>query len=156
MRTGTHRDFQFCSKSHCFACKKHWEGLGPIEKNNSGAIHAVLHARNDRWGLGTIETYNSMILFLQNGMPSIRITSFYGFKPSCVVLGCKTANFGAVLHAHNNRWCLGPIEICYSGPIVAVLHAKTTDEGWDLQRLVNLMLIMMFCLHKVTGEVWDP
>ena len=38
----------------------------------------------------------------------------------------------AVLHAHNDRGCLGPIEICYSGPKVAVLVAKTTDKGWDL------------------------
>ena len=37
----------------------------------------------------------------------------------------------AVLHEQNDRWWLGPIEICYSGPKVAVLHAKTTDEGWD-------------------------
>ena len=37
----------------------------------------------------------------------------------------------AALQAQNGRWYLGPIEICYSGPKVAVLHAKTTDEGWD-------------------------
>ena len=37
----------------------------------------------------------------------------------------------AVFHAQNDRLCLGPIEICYSGTKVAVLHAKTTDEGWD-------------------------
>ena len=37
----------------------------------------------------------------------------------------------AVLHAQNDRVGLVPIEICYSGPKVAVLHAKTTDEGWD-------------------------
>ena len=29
-----------------------------MEKSNSGA-HAVLHAQNDRWGLGPIETTNS-------------------------------------------------------------------------------------------------
>ena len=37
----------------------------------------------------------------------------------------------AALQAQNGRWNQGPIEICYSGPKVAVLHAKTTDEGWD-------------------------
>ena len=37
----------------------------------------------------------------------------------------------AVLHAQNDRLCLGPIETCYSGPKGAVLHAKTTDQGWD-------------------------
>ena len=37
----------------------------------------------------------------------------------------------AVLHAQNDKSCLGPIGICYSGPKVAVLQVKTTDEGWD-------------------------
>ena len=37
----------------------------------------------------------------------------------------------AVLNAQNNRLCLGPIETCYSGPKVAVLNPKTTDEGED-------------------------
>ena len=37
----------------------------------------------------------------------------------------------AVLHAHNDRWCLGPLEIYYSVPKVAVLNAKPTDKGWD-------------------------
>ena len=32
----------------------------------------------------------------------------------------------AVLQAENHRWSLGPIETFYSGPEVAVLHAKTT------------------------------
>ena len=37
----------------------------------------------------------------------------------------------AALQAQNGRRYLGPIEIFYSGPKVAVLHAKTTDEDWD-------------------------
>ena len=37
----------------------------------------------------------------------------------------------AALQEQNGRWNLGPIEICYSGPKVAVFLAKTTDEGWD-------------------------
>ena len=36
-----------------------------------------------------------------------------------------------VLNAQNDRWGLGPIETFNSGPEVAVLHVKTTDEGWD-------------------------
>ena len=46
----------------------------------------------------------------------------------------ETSNSGAnhaVLRAQNDRGCLGPIETCNSGPKVAVLHAKTTNEGWD-------------------------
>ena len=62
----------------------------------------------------------------------------------------------AALQAQNGRWNLGPIDICYSGPNVAVLHAKTTDEGWDPWRLVILMLLTLYCMHTTTGDVWDP
>ena len=31
-----------------------------------------------------------------------------------------------MVNAQNDRSCLGHIETCYSGPEVAVLHAKTT------------------------------
>ena len=48
------------------------------------------------------------------------------------------------------------IETCNSGPEVAVLHAKTTDEGWDPYRLVFLVLITLFFKHKMTGEVRYP
>ena len=44
----------------------------------------------------------------------------------------------------------------YSGPKVAVIHAKTTDKGWDPLRQVFLVLITLYCLHKTTGDVWDP
>ena len=37
----------------------------------------------------------------------------------------------AVLHAQITWRSLGPIETCNSDPKVAVLRAKTTDEGWD-------------------------
>ena len=30
-----------------------------METSNSDANHALLHAQNDRWGLGPIETFNS-------------------------------------------------------------------------------------------------
>ena len=62
----------------------------------------------------------------------------------------------AVVHAQNERWGLVPFETCYSGPKLTVLHAKTTDEGWNHWRLVNLMLITLFFMHKSAGEVWDP
>ena len=61
----------------------------------------------------------------------------------------------AVLHAENHRWGRRPTETCYSGPEVAGLHAKTTDEGWDPYRLVILMLGMLFSIHKITGDFWD-
>ena len=37
----------------------------------------------------------------------------------------------AVLQAQCDRSDVVPIETCNSGPEVAVLHAKTIDEGWD-------------------------
>ena len=46
----------------------------------------------------------------------------------------ETSNSGAKyagFFAQNDRWDLGPLEICYSGQKVAVLHPKTTDEGSD-------------------------
>ena len=46
----------------------------------------------------------------------------------------ETSNSGAnlaVLPAQNDRWRLGPIEICYSCTKVVILYAKTSDQGWD-------------------------
>ena len=37
----------------------------------------------------------------------------------------------AIFHAQINRRSLGPMETCNSGPKVAVLIAKNTNEGWD-------------------------
>ena len=45
-----------------------------------------------------------------------------------------------------------PIETCYSGPEVAVLHAKTTVGFFDPQRLIILVLKSLFRMHKTTGE----
>ena len=48
------------------------------------------------------------------------------------------------------------METRHSAPKVAVLHPKTTDQGWDHYRLLILMLIKLFCMYKTTGEVRDP
>ena len=101
VRFGTHRDLLFRSKSCGFASKNHVWGQGPIETSNSDANHAVLHAQNDTWGLGSID-------------------------------------------------------IRYSGPKLDGLLARTTDEGWNPERLVILMLGTLFCMQKITSEVWDP
>ena len=69
-----------------------------------------------------------------------------------------TSDSGAnhsVFHAQNDRLCLGLIETCYSGPEVTVLHAKTTCGVLDPQRLVFLVLKLLFCMHKTTGEGWN-
>ena len=62
----------------------------------------------------------------------------------------------AVSHAQISRRSLGPIETCNSDPKEAVLHANTTDEGWNPKRLVILMLIALFYMHKTKVEVWYP
>ena len=62
----------------------------------------------------------------------------------------------AVVHERNERLCLGPIETCYAGPEVTVLHAKTIVGALEPQRLVIVVLKSLFCMHKMTGEVWDP
>ena len=48
-----------------------------------------------------------VISCLQNGMPSIRITSLYGFQPSSEVFGCKTATL-----ERNNKSLWVPDLIC--------------------------------------------
>ena len=59
---------------------------------------------------------------------------------------CDAKN--AVVHAQNDRSCLGPIETCYSGPQGAVLHAKGTGGGLDPQSLVILALKSLFACTK--------
>ena len=61
-----------------------------------------------------------------------------------------------VVLAQNDSPCLGPIGTCYSGPEVAVLHAKSTGGILDPQSLVILALKSLFCMHKTTGEGWNP
>ena len=91
----------------------------------------------------------------------------FGSKSRC--FACKYHRWGlgpietinsdarhALLLAENHRWGLGPIETCYSCPEVAVLHAETTGGVLDLQRLVILVLKSLFCMHKTTGEGWNP
>ena len=48
------------------------------------------------------------------------------------------------------------METCNSGPKVAILRAKTTDEGRVSWRLVILELVTVFFIHKPTGEAGDP
>ena len=70
--------------------KNHRRGLGHRETINSDANHVVLHAQNDRWCLGPIETSDNH----------------------------------AVLHAPKDRGGLGPIETINSDHNVAVVNAQ--------------------------------
>ena len=49
-----------------------------------------------------------------------------------------------LVHAQNDRLCLGNIETCFSDPEVAAWHAKTTGGALDLQKLVILVLKSLF------------
>ena len=62
----------------------------------------------------------------------------------------------AVVHAQNDKTCQGPIETCYSGPEVAVLHSKSTVGVLDPQRLAILVIKLLFCMNKSTGEGLNP
>ena len=71
----------------------------------------------------------------------------------------ETSNSDAkhtVVHTQNDRSCLGPIETCYSGPEVAVLHGKSTGGVLDRQGLVILVVKPLYCMYKTTGEGWNP
>ena len=61
VRAGTYGDLQFRSlMSHCCECSKpQMRDLGPMETSISDAKVAVLHAQNDWWCLGPIETSDS-------------------------------------------------------------------------------------------------
>ena len=62
----------------------------------------------------------------------------------------------ADFHSQNDWWGLVPMETRYSGPEVAVLHAKTTGVVFDRQTLEILVLKSLFCMLKATGEGWNP
>ena len=51
---------------------------------------------------------------------------------------------------------MGPIETCNSDAKHAVLHAKSTDEGWDPWRLVILMLKSLFRMQKAQMRAGTP
>ena len=61
----------------------------------------------------------------------------------------------AVLNA-KNRVEVRDTETCKSGLKIAVFDAKTTNEGWNPQRLVIPMLKPLFWMQKKNREeIWD-
>ena len=173
MKSGTHRDLEFCTKRRCYANKDHRWGLGHIETSNSNARHAVLHAPNDRCGLGLTETCNSganlAVFHAQNdswGLGPIEISNCdaknavfhtqndtWGLGP---IEACISGANHDVFHAQSDRWGLGPIQTYNTVPKDAALQSKSTGECGDPWRLVFMMLCMLLDMHKTTGHVWDP
>ena len=100
--------------------------------------------KNHRWGLWPTETCNSSpkvpVLHAQNHRR--------GLEPVCSIYSCAKH---AVMCAQNHRWGLGPIDSSNSDANHPVLHAKRIEDGWDPYRLVILMLIPLFYMHKTIG-----
>ena len=67
-----------------------------MESSNSGANHAVLHAQNDRWDLGTIETINSghkvAVVNVRNHKWGLGLIETINSGHNVAVLHTKTTN----------------------------------------------------------------
>ena len=60
----------------------------------------------------------------------------------------KSGSNHAVLHAHNDRWGLGPIETIKSGHNVAVVNAQNHRWGLGPLEIAILVLKSVFCMQK--------
>ena len=136
-----------CAKDVVFHAQNDRFCLGLLETCYSGPKVAVLHAKNthegwDHWRLVILMLRTLFCMHKRQVMPGNHRDLFFLSKSRSIVSKNHTSGLGpmetsnsdathAALQAHNGRWNLGPIEICYSCPNVAVLHAKTTDECWD-------------------------
>ena len=149
MRSGTHTDLLFWSKSHSFAIKNHSLGWGPIETSNSDDKHAVVHAQNDRSCLGLIETCYSVP---EDAVLHGKATGG-GWDPQrLVILGLKSLFF---MHKTAGKgWNPYSLDTLVLRPPLCLL--KATDEVWDPYGLVSLVLKSLFSMHKTTGEGWTP
>ena len=69
-----------------------------METSNSDAIHVVLHAQNDMWGLGPMETSNSAVnlavLGSQNNRWGLGLIETCISGPKVAVLHAKATNEG--------------------------------------------------------------
>ena len=71
----------------------------------------------------------------------------------------ETSNSDAnhvALHAQNDRWGLGTIETSNSGANHDVCMHKTTGEDWDPYRLSIQVIMSLLGMHKTTDEGSDP
>ena len=173
MKSGTHRDLLFWSGSCWFCMQKPQVGSIHLQRLVILVLKALFCMHKT-----TGESWNpySLFILVQIMLFCIHKTTGEVWYTKRLVLwsksrcfACKNHRWGlgpiepsysganhAEVNAQNDRSCLGPIETCYSGPEVAVLLEKTTGGVWDTQTLVILMLGTLFCMQKITGEVWDP
>ena len=123
-----------------------WWGLEPIQSFYSCAKDAVMCAQNHRWDLGPIQTCKSgHKVAVLNAK-----TTDKGWDPYRLVILVQIAPFTSTKRqvmsgthrdllfrsislcfaSKNHTWWLGPMETSDSDANHAVLHAKTTEEGW--------------------------
>ena len=67
----------------------------------------------------------------------------------------KSGGKRAVLHAQIHRWGLSPTETCNSGLKSQFCMHKATGEGWNPYTLDIVVLSTLIYVHKSTDEVWD-
>ena len=147
VRSGTHSDLLFWSKSRCFTFKNHRWGLGPRETCYSGPKVAVLHSKTTDEG----SDQERHVIPVQKSLFCIQKPQMKGGTHIHLLFRCKSRWIACTkpqirtgtqrdmlfwsksrcFASKNHRWGLGPIETCYSGPKVAILHPKTTDGDWD-------------------------
>ena len=148
--------------------QNHRWGVGPIQTCKSGPKVTVLHEKKIQVRAGThigLSFWCKSRCFActkRQVRSGTHRDSLFGSKTRC--FACKNHRWGlepietsanhALVHVQNVRSYLGNIETCYSDPEVTVLHAKTTGEVLDTQKLVILILNSLFCMHKTTGEDW--
>ena len=146
-------------------------GLVPIETSNSDVKHAVVQAQNDRSCLGPKETCYSgpevevlhvkttgVVVDPQSLVIPVQKSLFCIQNHTRWLGPIETSNSCAKvadLHAQNHTWGLGPIQTFKTGPKVTVCKKKHTDKAWNQYRLVILVQIMLFCMHKTAGEAWN-
>ena len=156
MRSCTHRDLLFWSKSRWFACKNLRWGQGTIETSNSSAKVAVCMHKT------TGEGWNPDCLYIlvQSTLLCVLKTTDEVWDPHTLVSLVIKSLF---CMKKTHRWGLRPIETGYSDARHAVFLVlitlfcthKMTGGVWDQYRLVILVLITAYCLHKTTGDDWD-
>ena len=144
MRVGTHIDLSLWCKSCCFACTKGQVRSGTHRDLYSGPKGAVLHAKTteEGWDPERLMIQLLITLFCMQVMSGTHRDLLTRSKSRSFASKNHTWGLGliktsisdanhAVLHAQNDRSCLGPIETLKSAPKVTVWHAQTTNKGWD-------------------------
>ena len=143
---GTHRDLLFGSKSRCFASKNHRWGLASVETT----LSTLLYTHNTTGGAWN--QYSHFILVLSTLLCVLKTTDEVVDQYRLISQVLKS--LFCIHNTTGEAWNQYSLFILVLNTLLCVL--KTTDEVWDQYRLVSLVLKSLFCMHKTTDEVWDP